>query len=87
MVIATTGDIDTLPSSVLSCFRHEMAIQAPDEKTRLQMLTNILYNSPLSPDVSLSELATQTAALVAKDLIDLVGRAGVLSLQRVDCAM
>ncbi|CAO3662808.1 unnamed protein product [Rhizopus stolonifer] len=87
MVIATTGDIDTLPSSVLSCFRHEMAIQAPDEKTRLQMLTNILHNSPLSPDVSLSELATQTAALVAKDLVDLVGRAGVLSLQRVDRAI
>lgn len=84
MVIATTGDIDTLPSSVLSCFRHEVAITAPDEKTRLQILTNLLHDSPLAPDISLSNLATQTAALVAKDLVDLVGRAGVLSLQRID---
>ncbi|EIE87049.1 hypothetical protein RO3G_11760 [Rhizopus delemar RA 99-880] len=84
MVIATTGDIDALPSSVLSCFRHEIYIQAPDEKTRLQMLTNLLSDSPLAPDVSLSSLATQTAALVAKDLVDLVARTGVLALQRVD---
>lgn len=87
MVIATTGDIDALPSSVLSCFRHEVSIGAPDEKTRLQIIESLLYNSPLAPDVSLSNLATQTAALVAKDLVDLVGRAGVLSLQRVDRAI
>lgn len=87
MVIATTGDIDTLPSSVLSCFRHEVAINAPDENARLQILHNLLHDSPLAPDISLSNLATQTAALVAKDLVDLVGRAGVLSLQRIDRAM
>ncbi|CAO0796187.1 unnamed protein product [Mucor circinelloides] len=84
MVIATTGDIDALPSSVLSCFRHEISINAPDEKARMQILTNLLHNSPLAPDISLSNLATQTAALVAKDLVDLVARAGVLSLQRID---
>ncbi|CEP13142.1 hypothetical protein [Parasitella parasitica] len=84
MVIATTGDIDALPSSVLSCFRHEISIGAPDEKSRMQILTNLLHNSPLAPDISLSNLATQTAALVAKDLVDLVARAGVLSLQRID---
>lgn len=87
MVVATTGDIDTLPSSVLSCFRHEVTINAPDENTRLQILQNLLRDSPLAPDISLSNLATQTAALVAKDLVDLVGRAGVLSLQRIDRAM
>ncbi|KAI8968503.1 P-loop containing nucleoside triphosphate hydrolase protein [Mycotypha africana] len=84
MVIATTGDIDALPSSILSCFRHEIALHAPDEATRLNILTNLLHNSPLAPDVSLSNIATQTAALLAKDLVDLVGRAGVLALQRVD---
>lgn len=87
MVIATTGDIDALPSSVLSCFRHEISINAPDEKARMQILTNLLHNSPLAPDISLSNLATQTAALVAKDLVDLVARAGVLSLQRIDRSM
>lgn len=87
MVIATTGDIDALPTSVLSCFRHEISINAPDEKSRMRILTNLLHNSPLSPDMSLSNLATQTAALVAKDLVDLVARAGVLSLQRIDRSM
>ncbi|KAI9348358.1 P-loop containing nucleoside triphosphate hydrolase protein [Pilaira anomala] len=87
MVVATTGDIDALPSSVLSCFRHEVLMHAPDEKMRLQILNNLLYRSPLAPDVSLLNLATQTAALVAKDLVDLVGRAGVLALQRIDRAI
>jgi peroxin-6 len=87
MVIATTGDIETLPSSVLSCFRHEVAIGAPDEKARLQIITNLLHDSPLAPDVALDNLATQTAALVAKDLVDLTARAGVLSLQRIDRSM
>ncbi|KAI8377091.1 P-loop containing nucleoside triphosphate hydrolase protein [Choanephora cucurbitarum] len=84
MVIATASDVDALPSSVLSCFRHEISIGAPDEKSRYQILQDLLIDSPLAPDVSLSSLATQTAALVAKDLVDLVGRAGLLSLQRID---
>lgn len=37
----------------------------------------------LAPDVSLLNLATQTAALVASDLVDLVTRAKVASLDRV----
>ncbi|KAI7904380.1 P-loop containing nucleoside triphosphate hydrolase protein [Cokeromyces recurvatus] len=75
MVVATTGDVDALPSSVLSCFRYEISMGAPDEKTRLQILSNLLHESPLAPDVFLPSLATQTAALVAKDLVDLVSRA------------
>ncbi|KAI8085978.1 P-loop containing nucleoside triphosphate hydrolase protein [Halteromyces radiatus] len=83
MVIATTSDVDQLPSSILGCFRHEVVIEAPDEKTRLQILKNLTHACPLAPDVSMSNLATQTAALVAKDLADLVARTGVLALQRI----
>ncbi|KAF7722547.1 peroxisomal assembly protein [Apophysomyces ossiformis] len=83
MVIATTSDIDSLPSSILGCFRHEVAIEAPDEKARYQILENLTYECPIAPDVSLKSLATQTAALVSKDLVDLVGRTGVLALQRI----
>ncbi|KAL1926662.1 hypothetical protein VTP01DRAFT_5557 [Rhizomucor pusillus] len=84
MVIATTSDVDALPSSILGCFRHEVAVEAPDEKTRLHILQNLTFESPLAPDVSLSSLATQTAALVGKDLVDLLARAGVLALQRIN---
>lgn len=45
------------------------------------------FESPLAPDVSLSSLATQTAALVGKDLVDLLARAGVLALQRINKSM
>ncbi|ORX49793.1 AAA-domain-containing protein [Hesseltinella vesiculosa] len=86
MVMATTSDIDQLPSSVLGCFRHEVAMHAPDEATRLSILTNLIQDCPLALDVSLASLATQTAALVAKDLVDLVARTGVLALQRIQRA-
>ncbi|CAO3597248.1 unnamed protein product [Absidia cylindrospora] len=86
MVIATTSDVEQLPSSILGCFRHEVVIEAPDEKARLQILENLTYSCPLAPDVSMSSLATQTAALVAKDLVDLVARTGLLALQRINRA-
>ncbi|KAI8070405.1 P-loop containing nucleoside triphosphate hydrolase protein [Gongronella butleri] len=83
MVMATTSDIEQLPSSVLGCFRHEVVMEAPDEASRLSILSNLIQDCPLAPDVSLPSLATQTAALVAKDLVDLVARTGVLALQRI----
>ncbi|ORY89212.1 P-loop containing nucleoside triphosphate hydrolase protein [Syncephalastrum racemosum] len=87
MVMSTTSDVDALPTSILGCFRHEVVIEAPDEKSRLQILRNLTVDSPIAPDVSLSSLATQTAALVSKDLVDLLGRAGVLALQRINGAI
>ncbi|KAF9123150.1 peroxisomal assembly protein [Mortierella sp. 14UC] len=83
-VIATTGDIDKVPTSVLGCFLHEIGFDAPDESQRLAILKNLTTTTPLGPDVSLSSLATQTAALVAKDLVDLTGRAGLVAIDRVE---
>ncbi|KAF9362279.1 peroxisomal assembly protein [Mortierella sp. NVP85] len=83
-VIATTGDIDKVPTSVLGCFLHEIGFDAPIESQRLAILKNLTVATPLGPDVSLNSLATQTAALVAKDLVDLVGRAGLVAIDRVE---
>ncbi|KAG9061582.1 peroxisomal assembly protein [Linnemannia hyalina] len=83
-VIATTGDIDKVPTSVLGCFLHEIGFDAPDEAQRLAILKNLTTTTPLGPDVSLKSLATQTAALVAKDLVDLTGRAGLVAIDRVE---
>ncbi|KAK3815653.1 MAG: P-loop containing nucleoside triphosphate hydrolase protein [Linnemannia gamsii] len=83
-VIATTGDIDKVPTSVLGCFLHEIGFGAPDEAQRLAILKNLTTTTPLGPDVSLNSLATQTAALVAKDLVDLTGRAGLVAIDRVE---
>lgn len=86
-VIATTGDIDKVPTSVLGCFLHEIGFDAPDEAQRLAILKNLTITTPLGPDVSLNSLATQTAALVAKDLVDLTGRAGLVAIDRVEKSM
>ncbi|KAF8947368.1 peroxisomal assembly protein [Haplosporangium gracile] len=83
-VIATTGDIDKVPTSVLGCFLHEIGFDAPDEAQRLAILKNLTTTTPLGPDVSLNSLATQTAALVAKDLVDLTSRAGLVAIDRVE---
>ncbi|KAG0096415.1 peroxisomal assembly protein [Podila epicladia] len=83
-VIATTGDIDKVPTSVLGCFLHEIGFDAPNEAQRLAILQNLTLTTPLGPDVSLKSLATQTAALVAKDLVDLAGRAGLVAIDRVE---
>ncbi|KAI8604817.1 P-loop containing nucleoside triphosphate hydrolase protein [Dissophora ornata] len=83
-VIATTGDIDKVPTSVLGCFLHEIGFDAPNEAQRLAILKNLTVITPLGPDVSLNSLATQTAALVAKDLVDLTGRAGLVAIDRVE---
>ncbi|KAG0234733.1 peroxisomal assembly protein [Actinomortierella wolfii] len=83
-VIATTSDIDKVPTSVLGCFLHEMVYEAPNEVQRLAILRNLTSRTPLGPDVSLNSLATQTAALVAKDLVNLVSRAGLIALDRVE---
>lgn len=41
-----------------------------------------LLNVVLAPDVSVPDIATHTAALVASDLVDLVARAKFASVER-----
>ena len=47
------------------------------------MLKNLLLDSSIGADVSLENIATQTAALVASDLSDLVSLANVAASERV----
>jgi len=61
--------------------------KAPNERERLEILRCLLQNSFLAPDVSLINLATQTAALVPADLTDLVIRAKLRSIERIMRAM
>ncbi|CAG8526342.1 555_t:CDS:10 [Acaulospora morrowiae] len=84
LVVGTTSNIEKVPASVIGCFRHEIIFEAPDEPSRLAILENLTRETPVAPDVSLPSLATQTAALVAKDLVDLLARAGLAALERVE---
>jgi peroxin-6 len=47
------------------------------------MLKNLLHGSAVGVDVSLENVATQTAALVAGDLADLVSLAHVAASERI----
>ncbi|RPD65775.1 AAA-domain-containing protein [Lentinus tigrinus ALCF2SS1-7] len=75
LLFGTTDNHDRVPPKVLSCFKHEVIFEAPGESERYDILCSALATCKLAPDVSVKNLAVQTAALVAADLVDLVSRA------------
>ncbi|KAJ7231442.1 P-loop containing nucleoside triphosphate hydrolase protein [Mycena haematopus] len=82
MVFATTAEAERIPMGILSSFKHEVTFEAPNETERLESLQALLTGTVLAPDVSLPKLATETAALVAGDLVSLVQRAEAVSIER-----
>ena len=61
--------------------------QAPNEGERLEILECLLGDHTIASDVSVENLATQTAALLAGDLQALVVRAKAASIERAANAM
>lgn len=82
IIIATCETLEKFPTGLLSCFRHEIQLESPNEITRLAILDGLTKFTNLAPDVQMSSIAAETAALVSKDLVDLIGRAGSLALKR-----
>ncbi|KAH0584181.1 hypothetical protein H2248_009739 [Termitomyces sp. 'cryptogamus'] len=82
VVLGTTSQPSRVPPNIISSFKHEIPFEAPGEGERNEILECSLVNDVLAADVSLSSLATQTAALVASDLVDLVSRARFASVDR-----
>ncbi|KAI0747694.1 AAA-domain-containing protein [Daedaleopsis nitida] len=82
LLFGTTDSHERVPPKILSCFKHEVVFEAPGEAERYEILRSILADRTLAPDVSVKDLAVQTAALVAADLVDLVARATSASIQR-----
>ncbi|KAJ7632326.1 AAA-domain-containing protein [Roridomyces roridus] len=82
MVFATTAEAERVSMGILSCFKHEIAFEAPSEGERLEILRCTVAGIALAPDVSLARLATDTAALVAADIVSLVERAESISVAR-----
>ncbi|KAF8892676.1 AAA-domain-containing protein [Infundibulicybe gibba] len=82
VVFASTHQADRLPTGLLALFKHEINFEAPSEGQRREILDSILNRDMLASDVSISSIATQTAALVASDLVNLVARARHASVER-----
>ncbi|KAL5490121.1 PEX6 [Sanghuangporus weigelae] len=74
LVIATTTDAERLPASILSCFKHDLEFEVPDESRRFVLLKSLLSTDYLSADISLKELSAGTAAFTENDIIDLIFR-------------
>ncbi|RMZ88388.1 hypothetical protein DV736_g4381, partial [Chaetothyriales sp. CBS 134916] len=85
VLIATTSKIDDVPAGIRSLFTHEFEISAPNETSREIILRNASISTglPLSPGISLKNIALQTAALVAGDLLDVVNRAHLARSRRL----
>ncbi|KAF9812997.1 hypothetical protein IEO21_05830 [Rhodonia placenta] len=82
LVVATTSNPERVLPRIMSCLKHEIVYEAPGERERHEILTSLLHGYHLGPDVSVKDLAVQTAALVAADLADFVCRARRASVQR-----
>lgn len=83
IILATTCDVEKVPTGVLGAFKEESSIEAPGEAERHNILKSLTSSLAIAPDVSLRALAVQTAALVANDLVDLVRRARSAAATRV----
>ncbi|EIW85301.1 AAA-domain-containing protein [Coniophora puteana RWD-64-598 SS2] len=82
IVIATVAEHARVPPEVARCFKQELTIKAPDEVERLNILTPLMTGVS-SKDVSLQDIATQSAALVASDLNDILSRAQTSLKKRI----
>lgn len=84
MTIGTSSDAEKIPTSIIKLFKEDIMIDAPSEAERLAMLKGLLRHDILAPDVSLKSLAVQSAALVACDLVNMVDRARLAYVARLE---
>ena len=86
VIITTTTEIDSVPDGIRGLVTHELEVVAPDEGEREGILKSIIDDGAikLSHDVELASIALKTAALVAGDLVDVVDRALVARLERLE---
>jgi peroxin-6 len=98
LLIGSSSDVDATPSEVLGCFKQEVEIsvssvcgpgilqahvQAPNERERSIIASNILDDTLLDSAASLSTISSQSAALQANDIASLIHRAQDILLERI----
>ncbi|KZT37002.1 AAA-domain-containing protein [Sistotremastrum suecicum HHB10207 ss-3] len=82
-VVATCSTSDEGTNQLLSCFKHELNLEAPHEESRESILSSRVKDLKLGPDVFLAHLAKQTAAMVAADLCVLAREAQLIAIDRI----
>lgn len=80
-VIATASDTSKVPAVLLSRFTNELVLKAPTEAERSSIIHHCMIDVKLASDVSVASFATQTAALVAIDIVDFLAQAEVIAVR------
>ncbi|KAG1826708.1 P-loop containing nucleoside triphosphate hydrolase protein [Suillus subaureus] len=80
-VIATASDTSKVSATLLSRFTNEFALKAPTEAERSSIIYHCMTDVKLASDVSVASFATQTAALVAIDIVDCLTQAEVIAVR------
>ncbi|KAG1754185.1 AAA-domain-containing protein [Suillus lakei] len=80
-VIATASDASKIPAILLSRFTNEFVLKAPTEAERSGIIYHCMNDVKLASDVSVASFATQTAALVAIDIVDFLTQAEVIAVR------
>ncbi|OQS07365.1 peroxisome assembly factor [Thraustotheca clavata] len=83
-LIATVEDANELPATIRQCFLYELAIEAPSEAERLEMLRVLTASSALDLDVDLNDLAHRTAGRTFGELRALIADASSFRLAAMD---
>ncbi|KAI0075811.1 AAA-domain-containing protein [Panus rudis PR-1116 ss-1] len=83
-IFATVPALDDIPVVIQSLFKHHHHIETPAEDERKNILHSLIQqrNQTIAPDLSLPDLATQTAAFVANDMVDMLFRSERSSIKR-----
>jgi len=84
VVLAATNRPDILDPALLRAgrFDRRVAVQAPDQKGRVEILRVHTRSLPLDPDVYLESLASSTPGMVGADLANLANEAALLAARR-----
>ncbi|KAI0792948.1 P-loop containing nucleoside triphosphate hydrolase protein [Abortiporus biennis] len=82
LVFATTSNPDQVPPRILASLKHQVTFQSPEDRGRLKIVKSLLTKDSTAPDVTLSDIAVDTAAFLARDLHALVLRARQSSMLR-----
>lgn len=82
LLVGLTSEPDAVHTALLSCFKQNVSLDAPDEVERLAVIRNISASLSTASDIDLKRLASQTAAFYPGDLVALLQRGRDLAVAR-----
>ncbi|KAJ0393125.1 hypothetical protein P43SY_003670 [Pythium insidiosum] len=82
-LIACVEDVTEVPKFIRQCFLYELAVEAPDLSTRLDILQQLAHTTAFSPEVSMPDVAQRTAGRTCGELVALLADAGEEAIKRL----